>query len=353
MDYRELCASKIEALKKKSEVNILAIETSCDETAAAIVTNGREVKANYLHTQIPVHELYGGVVPEIASRNHLEKLPYVVKATLEKADMGFEDIDAYAVTYGPGLVGALLTGVSYAKAVAYADEKPLLAVNHIEGHIAANYITHKELTPPFICLVVSGGHTNIIEVSDYGEYRVMGSTRDDAAGEAFDKVARVLGLKYPGGPNLQKLAEKGNPLAYKLPRSFRGEEHLDFSFSGLKTAVINMIHTMEQRNESFRKEDVAASFQFAVASVLVDNTFEAAKRSGIDKIVFAGGVSANSALRELAYEKAEDKYKFYMPELNYCTDNAAMIASAAYYRLEKNAAPADLSLNAVPGLSLY
>lgn len=352
MRYSELCELQINKLREKRDVTILAIESSCDETAAAIVRNGRDVVADYLHTQIPIHELYGGVVPEIASRNHLEKLPYVINAVMDKAGMSFKDIDAYAVTYGPGLVGALLTGVAYAKAMAYADKKPLIPVNHIEGHIAADYITHKELEPPFICLVVSGGHTNIIKVIDYGKYCVLGSTRDDAAGEAFDKVARVLGMKYPGGPNLQKLAREGNPKAYKMPKSFKGETHLDFSFSGLKTAVINMIHNMEQKQEEYCKADVAASFQSAVAQVLVDNTFEAARREGITNIAFAGGVSANEGLREYALKKAEGKYKLFMPELRYCTDNAAMIGAAAYYRLLTDES-AGLELNAEPSLKLF
>lgn len=352
MSYEDICKEKIALLRKKSDVNILAIETSCDETACAVVKNGREVLSDFLHTQIPVHELYGGVVPEIASRNHTEKLPYVVNATLKKAGLTFNDIDAYAVTYGPGLVGALLTGVSFAKALAYADNKPLIKVNHIEGHISADYITHKDLQPPFICLVVSGGHTNIIKVADYGKYTVLGSTRDDAAGEAFDKVARVLGLKYPGGPNLQRLAKNGDKNAFKLPRSFRGEDHLDFSFSGLKTAIINLIHNMEQKGEKYKKEDIAAAFQAEVADVLVTNTFKAAKREGLNKIAFAGGVSANEGLRELAYKRAEGKFKLYMPELHFCTDNAAMIASAAYYRLFTDE-PAPLTLNAEPSLKLF
>ncbi len=352
MGYIESCREKLAALREKDEVTILAIETSCDETAAAIVRNGRTVISDYLHTQIPIHELYGGVVPEIASRNHLEKLPYVVDAVMKKAGMTFDDIDAYAVTYGPGLVGALLTGVAYAKAMAYADDKPLIPVNHIEGHIAADYITHPDLEPPFICLVVSGGHTNIVEVSDYGKYRVLGSTRDDAAGEAFDKVARVLGMKYPGGPNLQRIAREGDPKAYKLPKSFKGETHLDFSFSGLKTAVINMIHNMDQKGEEYNRADVAASFQAAVAQVLVDNTFEAARREGITKIAFAGGVSANEGLREYALKKAKGKYTLFMPELHYCTDNAAMIGAAAYYRMFTDE-PAGLDLNADPSLKLF
>ncbi|MBQ9942075.1 MAG: tRNA (adenosine(37)-N6)-threonylcarbamoyltransferase complex transferase subunit TsaD [Christensenellaceae bacterium] len=348
MEYKLKADAQLAALAKKENVNILAIETSCDETAAAVVQNGRTVKSSVYHTQIAIHAQYGGVVPEIASRNHLEKLPSVVEWALKEANCTFEDIDAVAVTYGPGLVGALLTGVSYAKALAYGLNKPLIPVNHIEGHICANYITHAQLEPPFICLIVSGGHTNIVKVEDYGVYRPLGSTRDDAAGEAFDKVARVLGLSYPGGPNLQKLAETGDPDAYTFPKSFKGEHHLDFSFSGLKTAVINMLHQMDQKKIPYRREDVAASFQKTVANTLMTNTFEAARREGLKVVALAGGVSANAYLRDRALQ--EKGIKLYLPDLKYCTDNAAMIASAAYYRLAKGAA--GLDLNAIPSLEL-
>ncbi len=348
MRYKERADRQIRELRKKENVRILAIETSCDETAAAVVENGRRVLSNTLFTQIAIHAEYGGVVPEIASRNHLEKLPYIVDQALRDAGCTFREIDALAVTQGPGLVGALLNGVSYAKALAFSLDKPLIAVNHMEGHISANYITYPELEPPFLCLVVSGGHTNIVKVEDYGRYVPLGATRDDAAGEAFDKVARILGLPYPGGPHLQKLAEQGDPDAYHFPKSFRGEHHLDFSFSGLKTAVINLVHRMEQRGESFNPADVAASFQKTVVRTLMENTFEAARREHIKRIALAGGVSANAALRE---EAARGGFALYLPKLCYCTDNAAMIGSAAYYRMLQSPA-AQLSLNADPSLPL-
>lgn len=340
------------ALRSKENVTILAIETSCDETAAAIVRNGREVLSSVLYSQISIHREFGGVVPEIASRNHLEKLPYMVDGALEQAGLTFADIDAFAVTAGPGLVGALLTGVAYAKSLAYGAKKPLIPVNHMEGHISANYITHPQLEPPFLCLIVSGGHTEIVLVEDYARYRVMGQTRDDAAGEAFDKVARVLGLPYPGGPNLQKLAEQGDETAFSLPKSFRGETHLDFSFSGIKTAVINLLHKMEQRGEAFFPADMAASFQRAVCRNLVENTFEAARRAGARKVALAGGVSANAYLRALA-EKAAQAHgvELFLPDMAYCTDNAAMIGAAAYYSMGAGAA-ADLTLNANPALDI-
>lgn len=312
------------------DVTILAIETSCDETAAAIVKNGREVIKNEVYSQIDIHKEYGGVVPEIASRNHVIKLPEVVRAC------GFEGIDAVAVTCGPGLLGALICGVSYAKALSYSLKLPLIAVNHIEGHISANYISHKDLEPPFLCLTVSGGHTMLAVVKDYGVYETLGQTRDDAAGEAIDKVSRVLGLPYPGGPNLQNLAIGGNKFAYPMPRSFKGEAHLDFSFSGPKTAVINMLHNMQQKGEDFSRQDMAASFLHSVVSVLADNAFEAAKRLGIKKIALAGGVSANAQLREEFMSRADENgIQIYMPSLAYCTDNAAMIGSAAYYKYLK------------------
>jgi N6-L-threonylcarbamoyladenine synthase len=331
------------------DVRILAIETSCDETAAAVVKNGREVLSNIVYSQIDIHKVYGGVVPELASRNHIPKLPEVVEQAVPE---GFEKIDAIAVTAGPGLLGALLTGVSYAKALSFALKKPLVAVNHIEGHISANYISYLNLEPPFICLVVSGGHTQIVLVRDYGSYELFGQTRDDAAGEAVDKVARVLGLSYPGGPNLERLAKEGNKKAYKMPRCFRGEDHLDFSFSGPKTAVINLLHGMEQRNEAFSRPDIAASFQSSVVEMLAENTFEAARRAGISKIALAGGVSANGVLRDEFIRRGEkEDIGIYLPELKYCTDNAAMIASAAYYRYIKGER-AGLDLNAVAVLPL-
>ncbi len=342
---------RAQELAGKKGVRILAIESSCDETAASVVEDGRRVISHAMYSQIKIHEKYGGVVPEIASRKHIEKLPYVVEEALSAAGMTIADADALAVTYGPGLVGALLTGVSYAKAAAYAAKKPLIAVNHIEGHIAANYITYPELEPPFVCLVVSGGHTEIVVTEDYGKYRLLGTTRDDAAGEAFDKVARVLGLNYPGGPNLERLAKDGDKDKYALPKSFRGETHLDFSFSGIKTAVINLVHGMEQRGEEFSPADVAASFQKTVTEELIKNTMIAAEREGIKKIAIAGGVSANGALRTLAAKEAEKRgFDLFIPKFEYCTDNAAMIGAAAYYSLKNGAAPLDL--NAEPSLEL-
>ena len=336
-------------MKDKKDITILAIETSCDETAAAVVRNGREVLANAVYSQIEVHKEYGGVVPEIASRNHIPKLPEVVEQVLPE---GFAGIDAVAVTAAPGLLGALLTGVSYAKALAFALEKPLVAVNHIEGHISANFITHPKLKPPFLCLVVSGGHTQIVQVQDYCTYRMLGQTRDDAAGEAIDKAARVLGLPYPGGPALEALAAKGDPAAYRMPISFRGEDHLDFSFSGPKTAVINMLHRMEQKGEAYSREDIAAGFQASVIKMLADNTFEAARREGDRRIALAGGVSANGALRRAFMKRGEEEgIEIFLPEPAYCTDNAAMIGSAAYYRYMRGER-AGLDLNAHAGLPL-
>lgn len=351
MPYNDEMCAKAKALAGKKGVRILALESSCDETAASVVEDGRRVISHAMYSQIKIHEQYGGVVPEIASRKHLEKLPYVVKSALDEARMSFEDCDALAVTCGPGLVGALLTAVSYAKAAAYALGKPLIPVNHIEGHIAANYISYPELEPPFICLVVSGGHTEIIKAMDFGSYELLGDTRDDAAGEAFDKAARVLGLPYPGGPNLQRLAEKGDAYKYALPRSFKGETHLDFSFSGIKTAVINLVNGLKTRGEEFNPADIAASFQRTVTEELVKNTFEAARRTGLHKIAIAGGVSANAELRRLAEAEAKKKnIRLYFPRLEYCTDNAAMIGAAAYYALKNGAARLDL--NAVPSLEL-
>lgn len=335
----------------EESVAILAIETSCDETAAAVVQNGRQVVSDELYSQAQIHREYGGVVPEIASRSHVEKLPYIVPQAIDAAG-GKNNIDAIAVTYGPGLVGALLTGVSYAKALSYAWKKPLIPVNHIAGHICANYISHKELKPPFICLVISGGHTQIVKVEDYTTYKTLGQTRDDAAGEAIDKVARVLGLPYPGGPNLEQLALKGDSGRYEMPRVFKGETHLDFSFSGLKTAVINMLHRMEQAGEAYKKEDVAASFLAAVSNTLAENSFEALRREGMDILAVAGGVSANAQVREAFTQKAQQQgVKLYFPEMKYCTDNAAMIASAGYYAWQAGRR-ADLSLNAQPVLEL-
>lgn len=333
-------------------MNILAIESSCDETAAAVVGDGRKVLSNIISSQIDIHAQYGGVVPEIASRKHIENINPVVKRALAEAGMTHDDIDAVAVTYGPGLVGALLVGVSYAKAFAYALKKPLIGVNHIEGHICANYISNPGLEPPFICLVVSGGHTHLVIVRDYGEYEILGRTRDDAAGEAYDKVARAIGLGYPGGPAIDRIAAAGNPDAIDFPRAHVGDAPYDFSFSGLKSAVLNYLNSCAMRGEEINRADVAASFQASVVDMLVERTFPAAKNFEISTIAIAGGVSANSAIRNTFMKECEKRnYKFYMPQPILCTDNAAMIGSAAYYELKKGAA-SGLDLNAVPGLKL-
>ncbi len=304
----------------------LGIETSCDETSVSIVKDGREVISNIVSTQIEIHKMYGGVVPEIASRKHLSNIAYVVEEALNTANMTFDDIDYIGVTYGPGLVGALLVGVAYAKSLAYAINKPIVPTHHIEGHIAANYITYNELKPPFMALVVSGGHSHLIHVKDYSKFEIIGKTRDDAVGEAFDKVARVLGLPYPGGPEVSKLAQNGK-FTYKLPKT--KFDNYDFSFSGIKTAVINIAH---KEGENLRREDMACSFETTVCEELTTNCFLAMKELGINKVVLAGGVSANRVIRHMIEEKAKEYgYEAYMPELKYCTDNAAMIASAAHY----------------------
>ena len=334
------------------DVYILAIESSCDETAAAVVKNGREVLSNVISSQIALHTLYGGVVPEIASRKHIEKINQVIEQALVEADVTFETIDAIAVTYGPGLVGALLVGVSAAKALAFGLKKPLIGVHHIEGHISANFIENKELKPPFICLVVSGGHSHLVKVKDYGEYEILGRTRDDAAGEAFDKVARAIGLGYPGGPKIDKVSREGNPEAIHFPRAKVGESEYDFSFSGLKSAVLNYLNSCQMKGEEINQADVAASFQKAVVDVLVDHSISAVKKYGFDKFAIAGGVASNSHLRE-AMEKAcaDNKIDFYHPSPVYCTDNAAMIGVAAYYEYIKGVRHG-YDLNAVPNLKL-
>jgi len=331
---------------------ILGIESSCDETAASVVKNGREVLSNVINTQIDLHKLYGGVVPEIASRKHIENIDTVIDEALTQANMSFDDIDAIAVTYGPGLVGALLVGVSSAKALSYALNKPLVPVHHIKGHISANFIAHPDLEPPFVCLVASGGHSHIVNVKNYTDYEVLGRTRDDAAGEAFDKIARVLGLGYPGGPLIDKLAKEGNPDAISFPRVKMDKNSLDFSFSGVKTAVINYLHKAEQKGEEINKADVAASFQNAVTDALCEHTIEGALRVGAKTVALAGGVAANSDLRS-KMEKMCQKHSIgviYPPPV-LCTDNAAMIASIGYY-LYKDGVRAGLDLNAVPGLPL-
>lgn len=327
------------------DIIILGIESSCDETSVAVVKNGREVLSNVINTQISIHELYGGVVPEIASRNHVENISPVMKEALNEANIQIDDVDGIACTYGPGLVGALLVGVSYAKALSYAANKPLIGVNHIQGHIAANYITYKDLKPPFLTLLISGGNTQLVLVKDYTEFEILGKTRDDAVGEAFDKIARVIGLGYPGGPKMDKLAQEGTPNIV-LPKVHI--DGLDFSFSGLKTAIINLHH----KTPDINKEDLAASFEKDVAEILLENTKKAVKETNINKIALAGGVSANSYIRK-AFKELEEKenIKVYYPELKLCTDNAAMIASAGYYNYLKGNF-SDLKLNAVPNLKL-
>ncbi len=328
---------------------ILGIETSCDETAASVTENGRKVLSNVVYSQIPLHTIYGGVVPEIASRKHIDKIIHVIDRAIAESGITKEELDAVAVTYNPGLVGALLVGVSVAKAFAYSIKKPLIPVNHIQGHIAANYIAFPSLEPPFVSLVASGGHSHILHIKDYRSFDVIGATTDDAAGEAFDKAARVLGLGYPGGPKLNALAKDGNPEAIRFPRPHNG---YDFSFSGLKTAVINYVHTAEQKGEEINKADVAASFQQAVCDVLVDNTVNAAKELGVDKIAIAGGVAANTLLREqMEREGKKAGLSFYCPPIDLCTDNAAMISCAGYLNFEAGIR-GDLDLNAVPQLSI-
>lgn len=335
--------------------NILGIETSCDETAAAVVADGREVISNVIYTQIPTHTLYGGVVPEIASREHVLKINQVIKKALSDADMTWEDIDAIAVTYGPGLVGPLLIGVSTAKALAYAKGIPLVGVNHIEGHICANYLQDKNennLELPYMCLVASGGHSHIVRVDDYTKYTIIGRTHDDAAGEAFDKVARAIGLGYPGGPKVDKLAREGDPNAIEFPRASVGDSPYDFSFSGIKSAVLNYLNGAEMKGLEVNKADVAASFQQAVIDVLADHTIKAAIDNGMKSVALAGGVAANSLLRETMKERAEAKgLTFHCPELIYCTDNGAMIAAAGYHEFMEGRR-ADLYLNAIPNLKI-
>ena len=339
-------------MDEKKEVNILAIESSCDETAAAVVVNGRKVLSNIIFSQIDLHKLYGGVVPEIASRKHIEKINQVVTEALETAGMALEDMDAIAVTYGPGLVGALLVGVSAAKAISFASGIPLVGVHHIEGHISANYIENPDLEPPFACLVVSGGHTHLVLVKDYGEYEILGKTRDDAAGEAFDKVARAIGLGYPGGPKIDKLSCEGNPDAIAFPRGKVGGSDYDFSFSGLKSAVLNYLNGCKMKNEPVNAADVAASFQKAVIDVLVDHAMHACKEYDFKKFAIAGGVASNAHLRAAMEEACRKrKIQFYHPSPILCTDNAAMIGAAAYYEYQKGVR-SGLDLNAVPNLKL-
>lgn len=335
-----------------SDVTLLAIESSCDETAAAIVVNGRKVLSNIISSQIDIHKLYGGVVPEIASRKHIEQINQVIEQAFQEANMTLQDIDGICVTYGPGLVGALLVGVGTAKAISYASGKPLIGIHHIEGHISANYICHPDLEPPFLCLVVSGGHSHLVLVKDYGDYEIIGRTRDDAAGEAFDKVARAIGLGYPGGPKIDALAPAGDKNAIAFPRASVENAPYDFSFSGVKSAVLNYINGCRMKGEEYSQEDIAASFQEAVVDVLVEHTMLAAKNYKISKIAMAGGVASNKGLREKMKMECEKRnYSLYYPEPIFCTDNAAMIGAAGYYEYIKGVR-SGLDLNAVPGLKL-
>ena len=334
------------------EIKILGIESSCDETAASVVVNGRDMRSNVISSQIALHTLYGGVVPEIASRKHIEKINQVIEQALSDASMTLSDIDAIGVTYGPGLVGALLVGVAEAKAISYAADIPLVGVHHIEGHISANYIENKELEPPFLCLVVSGGHTHLVKVADYGRYEILGRTMDDAAGEAFDKVARAIGLGYPGGPKIEKVSHEGDPYSIEFPRAKVGNGEYDFSFSGLKSAVLNYLNGCKMKGIEVNTADVAASFQQAVTDVLVGHAEHAIEQFKMDKFAIAGGVASNGVIRRAMEEMCNRKgVRFYHPSPILCTDNAVMIACAGYYGyLEKNFA--DMTLNAIPSLSL-
>ena len=336
----------------EEDVYILAIESSCDETAASVVKNGRTVLSNIISSQIDLHTLFGGVVPEIASRKHIEKINQVIEEALTEAHMSLEEVTAIAVTYGPGLVGALLVGVAEAKALAYAAKKPLVGVHHIEGHVSANFIENPDLEPPFVCEIVSGGHTHLVCVKEYGKYEILGRTRDDAAGEAYDKVARAIGLGYPGGPKIDRIAKEGNPDAIQFPKAKVNDAEYDFSFSGLKSAVLNYINGCKMKGETFDPADLAASFQKAVVEVLVENSMRAAEKLGMKKFAIAGGVASNSALREAMEEACEKRgMKFYRPSPIYCTDNAAMIGAAAYYEYLAGTR-SGWDLNAVPNLKL-
>lgn len=334
------------------DIKILAIESSCDETAAAVVENGRKVFSNIISSQIDLHKLYGGVVPEIASRKHIENINPVIEEALSSANVTFEDIDAIGVTYGPGLVGALLVGVAEAKAISFALNKPLVGVHHIEGHICANYIHNPELEPPYICLIVSGGHTHLVVAEDYGKYKILGRTRDDAAGEAFDKVARAIGLSYPGGPKIDKLSKKGNPHAIEFPRANIEGAPYDFSFSGLKSAALNYINMCHMKNIQINEADIAASFQNSVIDSLLSRAILAVQETGLNKLAIAGGVAANTAIREAFKSECKKReISFFYPSPILCTDNAAMIGSAAYYEYI-NGVRHGWDLNAVPNLKL-
>lgn len=347
-NYDKQVRAKLGDLRSKEEIIVLAVETSCDETSAAIVKNGRTVLSNKVSSQIDLHSIYGGVVPEVASRKHVETINPIIDEALKESQLTLKQFDCIAVTCGPGLVGALLVGVSTAKALAYALSLPLVGVNHIEGHISANYIAYQNLTPPFLCLVVSGGHTHIVCVKDYCEFEVLGKTRDDAAGEAYDKVARVLGLGYPGGVAVDLAAKSGGKKEIPFPRAYLSEETFDFSFSGLKTAVVNYVHQSSQKGLIVDIADVSYSFQKAIIDVLKTKTVNAIQKFGFSKLALAGGVAANSALRaEMTSESEKHGFELYIPPLELCTDNAAMIASAAYYNLLEGKIN-DLTLNAYP-----
>lgn len=348
MSYQQIAKEKFEDLKHKKDVLILSVESSCDETAIAVVKNGREVVANVVSSQIEIHKQFGGVVPEVASRNHIKNISSVLDEALFNANISLKDIDAVAVTYGAGLMGALLVGVNFAKSLAYALKLPLIAVSHVHGHIGANYISHKDLKPPFLCLMVSGGHTAIVDVQDYCKFNLVGTTVDDSVGECFDKVARVLGLTYPGGPNIDRLAKLGqNNVKFNYKPPLR--DSYNFSFSGLKTAVVNFVHNKEQKGEEFSKEDIACSFQELATDELVMKTIKACKVLDKNKLVVAGGVGANSKLREkLSNFCKKEGVDVFMPDLKYCTDNAAMIGSIAYYYVLAGIGLADLSLTAKP-----
>lgn len=341
----------VNVIENQNDTIILAIESSCDETAVAVIKNGHEMLSNVVSTQIEIHRRYGGVVPEIASRKHLELINAVVQEALDQAHMTLDDMTHIAVTYGPGLVGALLVGVATAKALAFASGKPLIGVHHIEGHICANFLVKQDFQFPLVCLVVSGGHTNIIKITDHGQYLLLGQTKDDAAGEAYDKIARAIGLPYPGGPHIEQLAREGNADAVELPRAWMGEDSYDFSFSGLKSAVLNYLNKAKMKGEEINAADVAASFQQAVLDVLVEKTVRAAVEHGVDTILLAGGVAANGTLRQQLQKAAEvHQIQVHYPPVSFCTDNAAMIGAAAHYKAVKGEY-ADLTLNAVPNLS--
>ncbi|MBQ8908817.1 MAG: tRNA (adenosine(37)-N6)-threonylcarbamoyltransferase complex transferase subunit TsaD [Clostridia bacterium] len=352
MSYYSDCVDKFRKLKDKKDVIVLSVESSCDETSIAIVKNGREVLANIVSSQIEIHRRFGGVVPEVASRNHITAISNIYSEALAEAGLTKEDIDAVAVTYGAGLVGALLVGVNFAKGLAYSLNLPLIAVSHVHGHIAANYISHPELKPPFICLMVSGGHTAILRVDDYNKMTMLGTTVDDAIGEAFDKVARVLGLPYPGGPEIDKLAKEGErKYNFTVSKSLKGT--LDFSFSGIKTEVVNLVHNAEQKKQEINAADVARSFQESVTDELVNKAIRACKKEDIDTLVIAGGVGANSMLKEKALALGENEgVKVYSPVLKYCTDNSAMIGAMAYYMIKDGIGLAKLDLTAKPNVTL-